>query len=180
MKLSDFIYHRLGKDNVGIVRKLKKSINTLCKITVEDLTLVSYQDVKHNIPDLINTDQYEMAILRVLQSVNKNITLRKVNRSKVRDRMLFIFWIQEQYKLIEQLELRLVSSPSSEMVNAGIHTLNVLGDINLIDILSGGDVHKWEKTRNMPYGRLFEKQYRTVLTDTITDNLEKNRKNKIK
>ena len=107
--------------------------------------------------------------------------MHKVLKSKVQDRLLFLFWVQEQYKKINLLEQNLLtSSPAPDQINAGIHTLNVLGDINIIDVIAGGDITKWAKIRNMPYGRVFEKQYRGVLMDAITQKMESNRKNKRK
>jgi hypothetical protein len=179
LNLNEYILLRLGKDYVDTVRQFAKSSNVICGITVNDLTKCSYQDIKHNFPELIDNNRYEDLILKVLQSIEKKITLRKVLKSKNQERLLFLFWIQEQYKLINRLEEKmLTSSPTPEQVNAGIHTLNVLGDTNIIDVLSGGDVLKWDEVRAKPYATIFEKQLRGVLMEAIMQKLDTNRKNK--
>ncbi|MDB9801070.1 hypothetical protein OAB94_01710 [Flavobacteriaceae bacterium] len=181
LTLNEYILTKLGIEYVDDIRKYVKSSNTICGITIADLTECSYQDVKHVIPSLIDSNDYEEVILRVLQTTKKKITLRMVFAAKPHDRLLFLFWIQEQYKQINTLEERLLtSSPAPEQINAGIHTLNVLGDVNIIDVIAGGDITKWAEIRNMPYGRIFEKQYRGVLMDAITQKMESNRKNKRK
>lgn len=178
MKLARYIYKKLGKENVEFVRTYTESLDTLLGITMKDLTEVSYKDVKETIPDLINSDQYERAIQIVLRSSKNSMFLWRIHYICVRSRMLFIFWIQEQYDEINKLEENLASSPSPEQTNAGIHNLNILGDINMIDVLAKGNVERWEHIRNMPYGRIFEKQYRNKLLDDIAKKLETNRKNK--
>lgn len=181
LSLNQYIINTLGVDYVDTVRKFVKSSNTICGITINDVTELSYQDIKHNIPNLIDTNEYEAVIFKVLQSTKKKITLQKVFKAKPEERLLFLFWIQEQYKLINNLEEKLLtSSPAPEQINAGIHTLNVLGDVNIIDVIAGGDITKWAEIRNMPYGRIFEKQYRGVLMDSITKKMDANRKNKRK
>lgn len=178
MKLAEYIYKKLGKENVEFVRTYTEPLNILLGITMENLEDVSYEDVKKTIPELINSDQYEKAIQIVLRTSKKKITLWRINLISVRKRMLFIFWVQKQYVEINKLEENLASSPSPEQTNAGIHTLNILGDINMIDVLAKGEVWNWETVRNMPYGRIFEKQYRNKLLDDIAEKLERNRKNK--
>ena len=179
--LQSYIVNQLGRDHVEIVRKFIPAEDNLCGITIKDITLCSYQEIKHILPELMDANKYEEVIYTILKTKKKNITFAKIYRSNIRKRMLFIFWIQEQYKLINRLEDEmLISSPSSEQINAGIHTLNVLGDVNIIDSLSNGNVLKWAEIRNMPYGRIFEKQLRGVLMDRIAEKMENNRKNKRK
>jgi len=181
LTLGDYIINRLGKENVPIVRQYITSKNEVLGIRCDDITELSYQDLKVNVPALMELDNYEEIILRVLKTREKNVTLRKIFKVNVQDRLRFIFWVQEQYIKINELEERMLSqSPSPEQINAGVNTLNVLGDVNLIDVIAGGDILKWESIRQLPYGRIFEKQLRGVLLDRITERLETNRKNKRK
>lgn len=62
------------------------------------------------------------------------------------------------------------------MIAAGINELNILGDVNLIDALAGGDVLKWEAILDLPYGTIFDKQLRDNILAKIDKKLAENRR----
>lgn len=154
------------------IKKYSKPSNNLCGVIVEDLTFLPYEVVKNDIPNYFKNQEFEKAIYVVLNTINKNITLRKVKRQPNNRKLLFIFWIRNQYDKINELEESyLFNPPDSKLLQAGIKELDVLGDVNTIDSLAGGDILKWEKIRNLPYSEVFNKMLKNTIEARINKRL---------
>ena len=150
-----------------------------------DLTEMQYRILKHEVPQLIGSGLYEEAITEVLWSERSRKLRRfkawrrtrlakKVKKQDNYKKLKFLFWIQDQYKLINELEQRYLSSPpDGKLIQAGIQDLDVLGDKNILDQLAGGDVLKWEQIEQLPYGRVFDKQLKNVIEARISKKLNK-------
>jgi hypothetical protein len=91
-------------------------------------------------------------------------------------------YIYDELKRIGEIEKEfLQSNPDPDMVNAGIETLNELGEFNLIDMLvKEWGVYTHEQIEMMPYHKIFDKQRKMKLEADIQRNLIKIQKDKSK
>lgn len=160
-------------EDYDMIEKFAKRENTLYKITIEDLTFLPYQTLKHIIPDLIKQKRFEEVIFTILDATKiRKITLKNVKRLDNYKKLMFFFYIQDQYKVIYDLEVKYLSQPpDAKMQNAGIRNLDVLGDIVMIDDLAEGDILKWNQIRELPYSMIFEKRLKTNIQFEINRKL---------
>lgn len=159
-------------DNYNIIKKLAKPRSSLCGVKLEDLTDLPYITLKNTIPDLFDSQKFEEAFYLILKNYKKNITFKRVKRAKNNEKFLFMLWVKEQYKKINDLEGQyLVSQPDVKLIQAGIRELDVLGDVNTIDSLAGGDILKWEAVRQMPYSEVFNKLLKNTIEARINKRL---------
>lgn len=159
-------------DNYNIIKKLAKPRAELCGVKLEDLTDLPYITLKNTIPDLFDSQKFEEAFYLILKNYKKNITFKRVKRAKNNEKFLFMLWVKEQYKKINDLEGQyLVSQPDIKLIQAGIRELDVLGDVNTIDSLAGGDILKWEAVRQMPYSEVFNKLLKNTIEARINKRL---------
>lgn len=159
-------------DNYNIIKKLAKPRAELCGVKLEDLTDLPYITLKNTIPDLFDSQKFEEAFYLILKNYKKNITFKRVKRAKNNEKFLFMLWVKEQYKKINDLEGQyLVSHPDVKLIQAGIRELDVLGDVNTIDSLAGGDILKWEAVRQMPYSEVFNKLLKNTIEARINKRL---------
>lgn len=160
--------------DIKMVENYSERVNHLYGIRFDDITHLSYKVLKNEIPHLIETGFLEEAIFLVLKSKKNNLTLKRVKKMDNYKKLKFLFWVQDQYKQIAELEARTLSMPPDrKLVAAGIQELDILGDTNLIDTLAGGNVLNWGKVMELPYSVIYEKQLKTVIESRITKKLNK-------
>ena len=172
-------------DQMDMVRKYSERINTLCGITLPDLTDTPYGVLRHEVPADFEAGEFNAAITKLLWSgkvgrvrrfkrLRRKILALRVRYANNYAKLKFIFWVEDSYRALEQLELTyLVSDPDPKMVAAGVHELDILGDKNLIDMMAGGDVLKWDEVVKLPYSRVFDKQLKNVIDARIARKLNK-------
>lgn len=159
-------------EHYSFIKKFAKPRNKLCGVVLDDITDLPYDVLKKEVPNLFENQQFEKAIHLVLKHYKKNITFMHVNLAKNRHKLLFVFWIREQYKKINELESSyLVTIPDPKLLQAGIKDLDVLGDVNTVDSLAGGDILKWEKIRKLPYSEVFNKLLKNTIEARINKKL---------
>src|SRR5690606_10629194 len=93
-----------------------------------------------------------------------------------------ILYIYDELKRIGEIEKEFLNNtPDADMVNAGIETLNELGEFNLIDMLvKEWGVYTHEQIEMMPYHKIFDKQRKMKLEADIQKNLIRIQKDKSK
>ena len=93
-----------------------------------------------------------------------------------------ILYLYDELKKIAKMESDFLSStPEADMVNAGIETLNELGEYNLIDMLvKEWGVYTHDQIESMPYHKIFDKQRKMKLEADIQKNLIRIQKDKSK
>lgn len=168
---------RLGNATVEILTKRSKRLNTIAGEAFDDLTFLPYELLKHEIPNLVKQAKFEQVIFEIVRLRRNTVTLQEIEQLDNHDKLMFVFWVNDQYQLIANLEQQYLSTPPDpKLVNAGIKDLDVLGDVNLIDSLAGGDILKWEAVRNLPYAMIFDKQLKTTIENRINKKLAKQKK----
>lgn len=154
------------------IKKYSKRTGSLCGVTLEDITDLPYDVLKHQVPDLFNKGELENAIHLVLKHYNKNITFTKVLKADNAKKLMFLLWLRDQYQTINEVENKyLYNPPDSKILQAGIQQLDVLGDINTIDNLAQGDILKWHKIRRMKYSDVFNKMLKNTIENRINKKL---------
>lgn len=159
-------------DKYEFIKKHSKPLNTICGVSLDDITFLPYEVLKIEIPELFNKQEFEKAIFVILSNFDKSITFRKVKREKNNIKLLFVFWVREEYKKINKLEENyLYNPPDAKLLQAGIKELDVLGDVNTIDSLAGGDILKWESIRRLSYNDIFNKLLKNTIEARINKRL---------
>lgn len=161
-------------DNYNIIKKLAKPRAELCGVKLEDLTDLPYITLKNTIPDLFDSQKFEEAFYLILKNYKKNITFKRVKRAKNNEKFLFMIWVKEQYKKINDLEGQyLVSQPDVKLIQAGIRELDVLGDRvmfnNLVRDFNGAYTH--DELKNKPYNFIFELNLERTIMSRINKRL---------
>lgn len=166
-------------EDIALVEKYTKRKKSILETEFEDLTFLPYQTLKHEIPDLIKQEKFEVAIFEIVRQRKKDLTLKEVEDYDHYEKLMFYFWIKSQYEAIAELETAYLSSPpDAKLAQAGIKELDVLGDISLIDSLAQGDVLRWEAVRQLPYATVFDKQLKMVIEGRINKRLAELNKQK--
>lgn len=159
-------------DQYDFIKKYAKPRDNICGVKIDDLTDLPYQVLKHTIPDMFDLQEFEKAIHLLLKHYKKNITFRTVKRAKNNEKLLFLLWIRQQYEKINKLEADyLTNPPDVKLIQAGIKELDILGDVNTIDSLSGGDILKWNSVRELPYNEIFNKLLKNTIEARINKRL---------
>lgn len=173
MRLIEFI-NKIPKDQMPMIRKYSERRTKFFGVHLQDITHVSYRGIKLTIPDLLERGKLDEVIQLVFRYKRKRLYLWRVRRLDNFEKLKFLFWIEDQYMLINQLEQRYwTSPPDPKMVAAGIKELDPLGHTNLIDSLANGDVLKWDEVWDLPYWKIFDKQRKAVIDRKIAKNLNK-------
>jgi len=170
MRFNNYL-NAIGED-YNFIKKFARPKGGVCGVLLEDLTDLPYVVLKKEVPDLFDSSKFDEAFYLILKNYKKNITFRRVKRVKNNEKLLFMLWIKDQYKKIDELESNyLVTPPDIKLLQAGIRDLDVLGDVNTIDILAGGDILKWELVRQLPYSEVFNKLLKNTIEGRINKKL---------
>ena len=175
MNFNKFV--ELANKDYDMLNKTVKRCTELCGVSLSDITYLSYQALKHDIPALIDEGKFNEAIFTILKVRKKNLTFGKILRQNNYLKFSFLLWIQDQYKAINEMERTyLVTPPDPKLVNAGIRELDILGDVNLIDAIAKGDILKWNSIRALPYSMVFDKNLKMTIEGKITKAMAKQNK----
>ena len=175
----DIYASRISESDIKLLEKYSERVNSLLGIELEGLIHLPYRQLKAEIPDLIGQGKLTEAIYTVLRSKAPRLKRSYLWLESNVNKLKFVFWIQDQYKQIGLVEQKhLLTPPDIKLLNAGITDLDILGDVNLIDALAGGDILKWEAIEALPYEKIFDKQLKNVIEQRIQKRLEPPKLNK--
>lgn len=131
---------------------------------MEDLTDLPYGVLKEAVPAHFKALEFDEAIHLILSSRNKRMTLKRIKRADNQKKFLFLLWTKDQMGKIAEMEnTYLFNPPDPKLLAAGIRNLDVLGTVNTVDLLAGGDILKWEKVRGLPYSEVFNKLLKNAI-----------------
>lgn len=170
MTLSEWIL-QVDNSKLELIKKYDKGIEI-----VQDITSLSFIDIKRNIPELISDGKFDEAISIISgNSISNTLKIEPLKRFRM------LIWIEKQYEKINQIEKRYLERPPDfKMLSAGIKQLDVLGITNVIDMLAGGDVTKWDDIEQLPYSKCFDKQLKLIIENDINKKLVEQNKNERK
>jgi hypothetical protein len=155
-----------------MIKKLARPRAGLCGVKLEDITDLPYRVLKTEVPDMFDSQKFDDAFFSILKHYKKNITFKRVKKAPNNEKLLFMLWIRAQYARINEMEGQyLTNQPDIKLMQAGIKELDVLGDINTIDSLAGGDILKWESIRDLPYSEVFNKLLKNTIEARINKKL---------
>lgn len=139
---------------------------------IKPLIYHRYLFVKSELPTMLSDGEFEQIFKKL--GISPVISLR--------DAMEIILYLYDELKAIAKMEQEFLNStPDADMVNAGIETLNELGEYNLIDMLvKEWGVYTHEQIEMMPYHKIFDKQRKMKLEADIQKNLIRIQKDKAK
>lgn len=162
--------------------KYSRRSNKIGAIECKDLIYLPYWDVKVELPVLVNEADFE-GMIKLMRKYNHSSLWGKLKPSKitVQKAIPFICWVRDSIEQILTLEREyLTSQPDADLMNAGIETLNELGDLNVIDMLANGSILEWEKVKLLPYHQVFDKLRKNKLEGDIQKKLQKIQQSKAK
>lgn len=165
-----------------VLRKHSKRVNAMCGVTLEDLIFVPYWELKNTIPELMKEAKIEEIIFLILEHKKKSLTFMDVKKQDNYKKLMFFFWIEDQYSKIAKLEEQhLMGEPDAKLIRAGIRKLDVLGVFNVIDdIVKRYNVYTHKQIKKMSYGDIFDIQLRTKIENEIEKALIKNQEEESK
>lgn len=152
-----------------------KRSSVLNKFDFESITLFSFKFVKKIMPNLLKLGNFDELIFEAFKDRGNNIFKVDVNYFDFKEVLYFIFWLNDELELWSSNEQKYLSSdPNIKMISAGINKLNVFGINNIIDSLAKGDITKYNEIELLPYGVVFDKQWKSNVEDDIQKKLMKN------
>ena len=149
-------YIQVFFERYSVIATRVKSNNKLCGVEVEDLTNITFKELREDLPNTFENGDLEEAFLIILKNEKQGLTIEDVKREKNVNKLQFYFWVKEQYKKIEELENKYLSStPDPHSVAAGIDKFNVLGDFNTVDSIARNYGYTHEQAWNLKYSTIF-------------------------
>jgi hypothetical protein len=134
---------------------------------IESIIHLPLIDVKKNIPYLIDEGKFDEAI-----SICLSEPIKETLKREELERFRILIWIEKQYEKINDMEKRALERPPEfKMLAAGIKKLDDFGIVNIIDMLSNGDVTKWSEIEQLPYEVCFTKQLKTTIENDINKKM---------
>lgn len=141
---------------------------------IENITHLPFIYVKRDIPNFIQESNFDEAF-----SLTLSKPISEILKIPPLDRFRLLIWIENQYKIINEIETKyLISPPDIKMTAAGVRDLDVLGITNIIDMLANGDITKWKEVEMLPYHMCFDKQLKLSIEKRIEKKLIEQTKNK--
>jgi hypothetical protein len=129
--------------------------NTIFGVEFKSLIYSPYWLVAKELPELINANEFELAILKLCESKGHGIRVVKLELPEV---LPFLFYVLDELNTLALLEQEyLASPPDNDLLNAGVKDLDELGVLNVVDALAGGDILKWDDIKALPYFQVFDK-----------------------
>lgn len=164
----------IHETDFNIMLKSGKRKSKIFKTEFGSLINYSYGFVKIDLIDLMKQGLFTEVIKRAFKEKKITLTDSDINRYNHNDLLAFILWIRDELEAILNLERReLGSDPNPDLMASGVHELDKLGEINVIDSIAKGNVLRWGKIKQLPYYTIFEKQLKTVIEDRINKRLNK-------
>lgn len=162
-------FNQFTKEQFDQVIKFGKRSNVLFGSEVPMLIYFPYRFVKIDLPELLSSGNIEELIKLICEQQKIQI-----KEAKPKEVISFILWLKDEIEAIQQLEsIHLNSTPDPDMIAAGVHELNELGEINVIDSLAGGDILKWAEIEKLPYHRIFDKLKKNTVESKVNKEYQK-------
>ena len=160
-----FNQYLLRLPNPEFIKKYGKRTNGLAGRRLDDLTEFPYQYIKHDLPALLDKQQFDKAFKQLLK-----IPSWRYRFVRNKHKLQFLLWINDQYKLLSQLEQQYLSTtPKADWIAAGIRKLDSMGDFPLIHAIAQNNPLQHNAIRQLPYSTIFDIQYYNRLTQEIND-----------
>lgn len=147
-------------EDIELVKKYSERTQTLLNIHLHHILHLPYDVIKRQLPELAEAGRQQEAIFLILRLTKKSITFRRLKRASNYDKLKFYFWVQDQFKKIDEMEVFALSSPpDAKMIEAGIKSLDKFGDKVMINNLALGRILDHKLIRSMPYEDVFDQQW---------------------
>jgi hypothetical protein len=131
-----------------IITKYAKPSNTINGVVSTRVEYLGWWFVKEELPQLLIEGQIE-TILKAFFDIDIDIENQQV--------INFIIFVQNELVRLNEFEVKYLSSqPEPELVGAGIHKLNVFGNVATLESLSS-NVLDWENLMKLPYDTVLKK-----------------------
>jgi hypothetical protein len=165
--------YAITEEQMEFIIKFGKRSDTINNIKCKPLIDFSYKTVKVKIPNLLKENKFNEIVKLLFKKKIKNIDANEL--------IYFILWVRDELQTIYDNELKFLSShPDTDLILAGIESLNIFGEENVIDTIAGGDALKWEQAWNLRYSTVFDKLLKNKYEDAINKNYKKIIENKSK
>lgn len=166
---------KLSEFEMEFLLKNGKRSSVLNNFDFESITLFSFKFVKKIMPNLLKLGNFDELIFEAFKDRGNNIFKVDVNYFEFKEVLYFIFWLKDELELWSSNEQKYLSSdPNIKMISAGINKLDIFGINNIIDSLAKGDITKYNEIESLPYGVVFDKQWKSNVEDDIQKKLMKN------
>ena len=141
---------------------------------IENITHLPFIYVKRDIPNFIQESNFDEAFsLTLAKPISEVLKIPPLERFRL------LIWLENQYKIINEIEEKyLVSPPDIKMIAAGIRDLDVLGILNVTAMISRAFNYTIEQVEMLPYEKVFDLQLLMKLEKRIEKKLIEQTRNK--
>lgn len=166
--------YSLSESDLDFILKNGKRSSVLDGFDFESLIHCSWKFLKETLPELMKKGNFEKLVHQAFVDRGQNRFEVDISLMPVDSVMAFLNWIRDELNQISEMEREfLVSEPDPDMNAAGINDLDVFGNMNVIDSLSGGDVLKHEAVKSLAYSVIFDKQLKSIKENAINKKYAK-------
>jgi hypothetical protein len=163
----------INPDTMKLIIEFGVRSNSINNIQCKPLINFSYKIVKVQLPELLKENKYIEIAKLLFKNKLKNIDANEL--------LYFILWVRDNLQIIYENELKYLSSPpDTDLFMADIESLNVFGELNVIDAIAGGDALKWELVWTLKYSTIFDKLLKNKYEGIVQKNYKKIIENKSK
>ena len=153
----------IGNEQWEFLFKNSKRSSSLNGNEFTSLCHSSFKFVKETSPELLKEGNFEKLIFECFIDRKIFIFENDIQYFNFNECLYFLFWIIDELKYWASMEQQHLSSdPDFDMMAAGISELNIFGNLNVIDMLAGGDILKWDLIRAKSYQDIFDKQLKSI------------------
>ena len=165
---------KISEDEFQFLMKNGIRSSVLNDFDFKSLIYNSFGFIKDTLPELIDKGDFERLIFEFFKDRKINLFICDIDRINYNEILYFLFWAKDELVMISKLEQEYLSAePDIDLIAAGINEMNQFGDLNTIDSLANGDILKWEEIKKLPYNKVFDKQYKSVVEARIQKKLVK-------
>lgn len=163
----------ISPEQMELIVQFGKRSNSINNIECKPLIEFSYKTVKVKLPDLLKENKF----IEIANLLFKN----KIEIENANELLYFILWAIDSLKTINENELKFLSSPpDTDLILADIESLNIFGELNVIDTIAGSDALKWNKVWKLKYSTVFDKLLKNKYEGIVQKNYKKIIENKTK
>jgi hypothetical protein len=159
------------KDVVILSKMIPKTVPLLFK--TKEFKLLTFGQVLY-FKNLISTHKSINTefICKLAKDNGSDFSEKDLEKADAKNYFRTVNFIEDQFDIINSMQKRLETETDDKLINAGIEKLNVFGELNVIDVLAGGDILKWKKVLKLAWIDVYNKLYKNKIEQEIRDNLD--------
>ena len=156
----------IPEEQLQLILKHGLRSNIINGIACKPLIQFSFQIVKFDVPNLLKEQKYV--------DLAKLLFDGKIGILNANNLLNFVLWVLDEVEYINKIEsINLQTTPDADLINAGINQLDMFGYLNVVDMLTDGDMTKDEEILAKPYNNVLDKMIMNHMKGKVNKNYQK-------